>query len=657
MVKIACILDEFSYECFKYEAILIQLDVDNWYSQINKSKPDILFVESAWRGLNNRWINKIGGIEDSQKSPIKKVVDLCKQLNIPTVFWNKEDPVHFGYFIETARLFDYIFTTDDRMIHKYKEKVNHDKVYQLLFAAQPRIHNPISKDCEKLGNIAFAGSWYWHNHPIRRKNMDIILKPALKYDVAIYDRMYRYRYYSEYRFPEIYSKNIMGCVDYKDIPRVYKSYRVFMNVNDVNYSGTMFSRRVFEILACGTNIISSYSLGIERIFPGIVQLSTSEEETEKCIQVILKNREYRDRLSLMGQREVFSKHTYRNRLETILETVGINYEKSNNYTISFISVANDINEIKRILHSCKRQLDINKEIIVLVNKSAGLKEDIDKIVDDELAESKLLFVEIADMKYVSDYLNKSLNRAIGDYVCFINPKDYYSRYFALDTVNAFKYADADIVGKNTYYRIDRKDFHKVVIGDNVQNRYVTKLNLHSSIFRKEIFKNIKFSDIYCAPSRFIEQCNRRRIKMYSTDRFGYISTEENFDVDGDKKIEEQNLIDGPTGEEDFFNMEAISSCGCTGPQPPERDLMIIIILLFLLLFRCEKCCCHKHCKCDKKCNEKCDEHEKEKSKDCGKEKSDDNEQEKSEDIDNEYDKLVYDSKRRGRKHHKKSGKR
>lgn len=80
--------------------------------------------------------------------------------NIPTIFWAKEDPNDFNVFIEAAKHFEYVFTPDTNCIQKHKNILGHDKVYFLPLGVQPKIHNPINKDKEKLGEVAFAGSWY-----------------------------------------------------------------------------------------------------------------------------------------------------------------------------------------------------------------------------------------------------------------------------------------------------------------------------------------------------------------------------------------------------------------------------------------------------------------------------------------------------------------
>ncbi len=56
-VRVACILDTFSCECFKYECVLEQLRSQTWKEQMENFKPHFLFVESAWRGVADTCLN------------------------------------------------------------------------------------------------------------------------------------------------------------------------------------------------------------------------------------------------------------------------------------------------------------------------------------------------------------------------------------------------------------------------------------------------------------------------------------------------------------------------------------------------------------------------------------------------------------------------
>ncbi|WP_065366606.1 MULTISPECIES: hypothetical protein [Corynebacterium] len=52
-VRVASILDEFSYAGFAPEADFFQLSPSEWEEELESFQPQLLFVESAWRGKDN----------------------------------------------------------------------------------------------------------------------------------------------------------------------------------------------------------------------------------------------------------------------------------------------------------------------------------------------------------------------------------------------------------------------------------------------------------------------------------------------------------------------------------------------------------------------------------------------------------------------------
>lgn len=518
-IKVAAILDKFSYDCFKYECNLIEINPDNFQQIILEGKPDLLLVESAWEGNNGKWRYKVGNLHIRSDSSLKNVVDLCKKFNIPTVFWNKEDPSDFDYFISTAKLFDYVFTTDENSISRYKEILEHDKIYSLPFAAQPNIHNPINKDKERLGKVAFAGSWY-SKHLDRKKNMEVILKPALQYGLHIYDRHNNYSMSNNYKFPDIYSPFIKGCVPYDEMVKIYKKYDVFLNVNTINNSTTMFSRRVFELLACGVNVISSYSVGIEKMFHNIVKLCSTEDETRKYLDILLNNKEMRDRISLLGQREVLNNHTYNHRFKKILDTVGLNCKSNDNSGVSIITCTNRTDCMDNVFANFQRQSYEEKELIIILNNDSMNLKAWNKRA--KLNKNIKVF-QLDEKKSLGECLNFGVNQAKFESIAKFDDDDYYAPHYLTDAMNAFKYTDADIVGKHSYYAYLNDEYALAVRFPNMENRYANFLCGATMVIRKNVFNTVRFSEKSIGEDTdFLKNCIERSIKLYSIDRFNYV---------------------------------------------------------------------------------------------------------------------------------------
>ena len=169
-LRVAGILDPFTEASFGPECHLEQLRPADVVSQLAAFRPHVCLVESAWKGVEGLWQRKVSYCEPE----LVEVVRWCRDNEVPTVFWNKEDPLHFDSFIGTARLFDLVFTTDVDSIPRYREVLGHDGVYVLPFACQPRLHNPLEV-YERQRRFCFAGSYY-RTFPERERDLAVFAR-------------------------------------------------------------------------------------------------------------------------------------------------------------------------------------------------------------------------------------------------------------------------------------------------------------------------------------------------------------------------------------------------------------------------------------------------------------------------------------------------
>jgi glycosyltransferase involved in cell wall biosynthesis len=329
-----------------------QLDLNNYKKQLaNIKNYNLLFVESAWRGYKNQWnlarISKNAGMN----SALNEIIATCKKYRVPTVFWGKEDPVMFNRFLPVAAKFDVILTTDKGSEPQYKKLFPAKKTMTFPFAAQSSIHN-ILGDCTKNDFLCFAGSNWGSQFKEREADMKHILLPATQYNLHIYNR--KDVGGAGGVFPPEYAKFVVPGVPYTRLVEVYKKYKIFLNLNSVKHSETMFARRVFEILACGTPVISSYSLGIEKMFGDTVCLSTSVEQTKREIDRLLNDSQYYDQKRLDGIKKVFANHTYSHRFYWLCRLLGIYNKKISSRVqlankISTLSSIDDISNAMKLL--------------------------------------------------------------------------------------------------------------------------------------------------------------------------------------------------------------------------------------------------------------------------------------------------------------------
>lgn len=261
---------------------LENIDFEKFWWRL-RAKKSILFVESAWQGYKNRWKYKIASYPDYPERTNEKLVRLvekAKDKGIPTVFWNKEDGIHFDRFIDSAKHFDHIFTVDANCVERYRAIVPSTTTVDVaMFPVQPRIHCFKGFDFKKF-EANFVGSYSRHEHNRRREYQEMLFSAALKagLPVTIFDRNSD-RKSENYRYPkDKFQLNVLPALKYTDTADIYRDYLISLNVNTVEDSPTMFSRRVVEVLACGGVLVSTPSLSMSQLFQEYCHIVHCEEE-------------------------------------------------------------------------------------------------------------------------------------------------------------------------------------------------------------------------------------------------------------------------------------------------------------------------------------------------------------------------------------------
>jgi spore maturation protein CgeB len=288
-------------------------------------RPDLLFVESAWHGINRAWKYKIAAYPDYPKrtnEALRKVVEYARELDIPCIFWNKEDGVHFERFISSAALFDTIFTVDVNCVERYRARLGGDVVIEpLMFAVQPAIHSP-NRDGFRHKRACFLGSYSLHIHDRRRHWQDMLFSASTEVGLTVFDRNSS-RKSTVYRYPELPGLEVRKAVPHDKTADIYRDYMISLNVNTVEDSDTMFSRRLIEILGCGGLAVTTPAKSVDRYFRDYCHVISSEDEARELFKSRNDGLEPKDReMARAGAEYVLRHHTWSHRIEAVLKTIG-----------------------------------------------------------------------------------------------------------------------------------------------------------------------------------------------------------------------------------------------------------------------------------------------------------------------------------------------
>ena len=517
---VAAILDTFSEYCLRYETNLVLLTPDTWREEVELLPPAFLLVESAWKGNNGAWQYLITRYLERKESPLGDLLQYCRMRNIKTVFWNKEDPPNFDWFIDAAKEFDIVFTTDADSIPKYRDLCGHNEIFTLPFAAQPKIHNPCRNSSWPRFSVCFAGSWM-KKHKQRVESLPFLLEPAIQFGLHIYDRNHGISGpLSKYRFPDPFVESVMGSLNYEEMLTAYRCYNVMLNVNNVTESPTMFSRRVFESLACGTPVVSNRSVGMKALLRDHVRIANCAEETNKHLKELLNDEEARMREAHLAYRFVHENHTYRHRMNEVLTRVGLAAREESNPSVSVIIATCRPENVRHALESFSKQLYHEKELLLVLNNASFDTNSIKRQVES-LENAYVL--EMDGRTSLGASLNFGIERATGEFVAKMDDDDLYGERFLSDLMLAANYTNADILGKGTYFvHLEESDkMAKRVVGSEHQfGKFVAGGTM---IVRRRIHYEIPFKHTKSGGDTiFLNDAANAGYRIYSADRFNYV---------------------------------------------------------------------------------------------------------------------------------------
>lgn len=428
--KIGMVADEFLYNSYKDIANVIYIPSDITKEEIKNMNLDVMIFVTAWKGLDGSW-KGLSTHNHEKRQAAYNIIDILKDLCIPTVFYSKEDPVNFELYKDLANACDYIYTSAVECVNDYKEYCDTDKVKVLEFGVNPHYHNPVgsrgnSTDILK-NDVIFSGSWT-KKYGTRNQESKTIFEGVIENDneLTIVDRNLHLNK-QRYQYPAKFIPFITAPINHEKLQDIHRVHTYGININSVKYSQTMFANRIYELQAFGNVVLSNYSVGVNDKFPNIFIINTKAD-----VPSILN-----------GYNE-----------EEILEfrSKAIRNVMLNNTTYHRIyQVLNDLNMIDSLPA-------VPKVAIIVKDKN----EQLTRFFDSQIYAEKTLLT-------IDEFTSQKENF---DYYAYFDEKYVYEEYYIADLVSAFVYVDVDFVSKTA----DITKHHNYL--DKVTNNNLTMYSVH-----------------------------------------------------------------------------------------------------------------------------------------------------------------------------------
>ena len=446
-LTVAVVLDPFSELAFRYEWNQVTFGPDDWRAVLGRTRPDLLFVESAWQGnavagrrgrTEGRW--RLHMTRDDRPSPeLTALVAWCRAEGIPTVFWNKEDPPNYDRFLETARLFDQVFTVDAERIPDYQRDLGHDRDRPAAVRRPAPHPQPGTRAARKPARRRLrrhlvrreaprAARRRWPTCSTRRASAACTSGRGCSAATSA----------TGSRGPT--GRHVVGSLPYERMLAAYTAYKVFLNVNSVTRSKTMCSRRLFELSAAQTAVVSAPAASIEPFFGATIEVVENAEETGRALDVLLGNAEYRDRLALQAHRRVFDEHLYAHRVDTVLRSVGLAARRVDDP----VGQRDRPDEASRA--AGPRPGD-HRPAVAPRDRAGPGHPRLHRRDRRRSTGSTSSWCRPTPDLTLGACMNLGVEAATGDLVAKVDDDNFYGTHYLTDLVRALDYSGADVVGK------------------------------------------------------------------------------------------------------------------------------------------------------------------------------------------------------------------
>ena len=303
----------------------------------------------------------------------------------------------------------------------------------------------------------------------------------------------------------------------------------------------MMSRRVFEVLACATPVISTPSDAIENLLDGVVDLVDSTEEAEQAIAACAKDADAAARKGHQGYRHVLRQHTYSHRLAEIADAVdssvpGTAFSKrirhpSNESKVSVILDCSGYEKAKETLLSIAGQTHRDFELIVLTGPGIGSLDETK--VRQSVPSIPISFT--AQETSSAKRLKPALRQASGELVVLLRETELYGPEMLADLLLPMLYTEASIIGKASHFSYCEKENSTRLTAPRLAHQYVDKLDQGPLLLTQEAIplteENCPFAD---RASDFFDHAAKMGLRTYSCDPYNVISR--NAQVNSDDRM-------------------------------------------------------------------------------------------------------------------------
>ncbi|MFC5748170.1 glycosyltransferase [Actinomadura rugatobispora] len=452
---------------------------DGWRAAFEAEPPDLLFVESG------------AAASTPDGSPLEEMAAWCREHDVPTVFWDTGDDDSPD---PAATLFDHVFTVDAARVRALREALGHDRVHVLPFAAQPRLHTPIRGADHGRYPLLYEGDY--------DPGAEALLGPAPKLGAHFYGS----------DFPSLYRQRVVPALPYEKALTARKRYRVLLAPHP---------RLAYEAAAAGVPIVHTADDPLA-FGPAV----GDAQDASRLLGALLAGPEMRDRQAHLALRRIHAEHTYRHRVDSVLEALGTSHpeaQRAEPPLVSLVLPTCRAEQIAQAIEHVARQVWRPLQLVLVLH---GI--DLDPVVVEKQARAAGIddiVVLPADRSLsLGECLNLGIEAADGAYIGKMDDDELYGPHYVSDLVPAFSYTEASVVGKLAHYTHLESIDAMVLRHPGLEHRYVNLLRGGALLADGDLLREYRFAEVGRGEDTdLFRRLREDGVRVYAADRYSFIT--------------------------------------------------------------------------------------------------------------------------------------
>jgi Glycosyl transferases group 1 len=275
----------------------------------------------------------------------------------------------------------------------------------------------------------------------------------------------------------------------------------------------MFSRRVFELLACDAAVLTTESEGVERTFGELVPVVTTPDQATEALTNLIHDDVYRREIVVPARRLVMTQHTYRQRLGQIAQTMGYSVSTDLGDGIAALALIDDADQARMVsdlVAAISSQRSVPAEFLIGLGLETSVAGDL-----HELAEARSdVRVQVVQQDQGGERTNRFrelASLASSPWVGIVDPAHHYGEYHFMDLLVCTRFADADVIGSAAFEVIS----DAASTQDDLELSYVDSVHPHSAIASRKLVVNRGWPDRMPNAGETLREWSSHGVRFFS----------------------------------------------------------------------------------------------------------------------------------------------